>query len=85
MKVLVIYECVPETTTTYIIEADDATVGDLKQAHGNYIGSVDNDDIEEAIFRISELVSLDSATVCNGPVMIAESGVEMVVITGHIM
>ncbi|MBJ8812626.1 hypothetical protein I5378_21785, partial [Citrobacter koseri] len=53
MKVLIIFENVPETTDLFIVDADENELNDLRLSHGNYINSVDNEEIENAISRVN--------------------------------
>jgi hypothetical protein len=53
MKVLIVFENVPETTDLFIVEANEEDLKDLRLSHGNYINSVDNEDIENAISRVN--------------------------------
>lgn len=53
MKVLIVFENIPETTDLFIVDANDEELNDLRLSHGNYINSVDNDDIENAISRVN--------------------------------
>lgn len=53
MKVLIVYENIPESTDTFIVEANEAEVADLKLAHGNYVNVSEGEDIEAAMHRIS--------------------------------
>lgn len=52
-KVLIVYETVPESTSMYLVEADDAALADLKLAHGHLINNVDGGEISDALDRIS--------------------------------
>lgn len=44
MKVLVIYELIPEDTKMYLVEANGADLERLKAAHGVYVNYSDDDD-----------------------------------------
>lgn len=106
MKVLIVYENIPESTDTFVVEANEAEVADLKLAHGNYVNVSEGENIEAAMHRISlrlgseEYADADDCAACNlaredaakwnglnvtGPIDVADSGIEMVVITGFYM
>lgn len=53
MRVLIVYENIPESTDMFIVDAHGQELEDLRMAHGNYINAIDNDDIEKAMARIS--------------------------------
>lgn len=54
MKVLMIYENVPETTDAYLIDTtDEMQIQDLRLAHGNYLNAAENDEIDSALQRIN--------------------------------
>ena len=57
MKVLLVYENVPESTDFYLVDADDADIADLTLAHGNYLNGCDAKDIEEACNRLMIRIS----------------------------
>lgn len=52
MKVLIVYENIPESTDMFVVEANDNELCDLRLAHGNYSNAVDNDDVEQALSRV---------------------------------
>lgn len=57
MKVLMVYENVPESTEIYIFDANEDEVNDLKLSHGNYTNANCDESIEKHyhVF-LSELV-----------------------------
>lgn len=57
MKVLMVYENVPESTDIYVFDANDDEVADLKLSHGNYTNAVDDEDIEKALSRVLVRIS----------------------------
>lgn len=71
MKVLIVYENIPESTDTFIVEANEAEVADLKLAHGNYVNVSEGEDIEAAMHRISlrlgseQYATADDCEACN--------------------
>lgn len=71
MKVLIVYENIPESTDTFIVEADEAEVRDLKLAHGNYVNVSEGEDVEAAMHRISlrlgseEYATAEDCAACN--------------------
>ncbi len=57
MKVLMVYENVPESTEIYIFDANEDEVNDLKLSHGNYTNANCDESIEKALsVFLSELV-----------------------------
>lgn len=107
MKVLIVYENIPESTDMFIVEANERDLFDLKLSHGNYANACDNDDIEQAMARLSirladEKPFPDTVEWCgsqaedigkwsgckvdgSSPVIVTESGIEMVIVTGFCM
>lgn len=54
MKILVVYENIPETTDTFVCEVENGsqTHLDLIASHHNYVNNVDNDDLDKTLMRV---------------------------------
>lgn len=53
MKVLIIYENIPESTDIFVVDADDSEISDLNLCHRNYINVSEGDGVEMAMDRVS--------------------------------
>lgn len=53
MRVLIVYENIPESTDMFIVDAHGQELEDLRMAHGNYVNAIDNEETEKAMARIS--------------------------------
>lgn len=52
MKVLIVYESIPESTDLYIVDASESEVEFLKLCHGNYQNVADDEKIVDALDKL---------------------------------
>lgn len=58
MKVLMVYENIPESTDVYLIDTDNVEhLNALKLSHGNYLNAAETDEIDIALNKINFFIS----------------------------
>lgn len=84
VKVLVIYENVPEDTVFYVLELfEEEEILRIRSCHGRHIGSVEGSEYEaEMSWLSSVLPSAQRVDVVPGEPLVLPEGVSMVVLTG---
>lgn len=70
MNLLLIWQCIPETTTCYIFKCDSVEADLARRSAGKYINTTEVED-DHAIHHLNEileqLVGLDSGDIMKGP------------------
>lgn len=82
MKVLVIYELIPEETKAYLLDVEGKDLAKVKKAHGVYANSSEKDDA--ALWLSDFLVGKDELKIKTGKPFDATE-VELVVHSGFYM
>lgn len=82
MKVLIVYENVPESTDIYLVDIEEADWQWMKLTHGNFINASMSDEEEAACQKLNEFLENKEKYTVKEPV-VAE-GIAYVLLTGFI-
>ncbi len=84
MKVLVVYEMVPEETKFYIVEADAVDLEWMKATHGYFVNQAD---IPPAIAKALDKMSafLETVESLSAELPITLNGVDLLIHTGFLL
>jgi hypothetical protein len=87
MKILIVYEEIPERTKTYTVDVTAHEWGWLKQTHGYYLNQADLPArVQTALEKLSVwLEDKPSSDVANEPIDVHDQGFAKVVVTGILL
>lgn len=85
MKILLVYELVPETTKFYTLEVSDADWEWMKTTHGHCLNCEMPDDIADACIKLSEYLEPLKPMELEGPITLLGKGFDYMLHTGFLL
>lgn len=85
MKVLIIYEHVPEKTTFYSVEVDAQDWAWMKLTHGNFVNNDMPEEAEDACNKLSDWLTGKKPMDAPEPILMRGEGYDYVLHTGFLM